>query len=88
MTRIPCVLASALLLGACTGTGNEYRPIVDGEYPNYETDLKACQELAEQRSYANADAATSVGVGARLFSLCRFPRPGFIPFLCPMKRRG
>lgn len=55
-------------LGGCAGTGAEYRPIVDpatmNQGMNYEADLSACQQLAEQRDYANGDTGTSALVGA------------------------
>ena len=53
-------LATAgILLGGCMATGAEHRPIVDGSDPaKYESDLAACQQLARQRGYVNAETGT------------------------------
>ncbi len=56
-------------LTACGNTGADYQPVLDGApSPNYSADLKACQQVAEQRSYTNdnvkSDAAVGAGLGA------------------------
>ena len=55
-----------LLISGCFATGAAHRPIVDGNNPNYETDLVACQELAQQRSYVNEDVKSDALIGATL----------------------
>ncbi len=52
-------------LGGCTATGAGHRPIVDGSDPaKYESDLAACQRLARQRGYVNAETGTITGASA------------------------
>ncbi|MFD2168274.1 hypothetical protein ACFSJY_18600 [Thalassotalea euphylliae] len=54
-----------LTLSACSNTGASHRPIVDGgDLANYENDLLACQEVAKQRGYINADTQTDMAIGA------------------------
>ena len=56
---------SITLLSACSNTGAEHRPIVDGgDLTHYETDLQACRKVAEQRDYINADTKTDMAIGA------------------------
>jgi hypothetical protein len=54
----------AFLTVSCSGTGDEYRPIIDNPGPNYGNDLFACQELAKQRKYLNGDSKTKALAGA------------------------
>ena len=60
-----------LTMTACTSmsTGADHRPIVDGgDLTNYESDLAACKQVAEQRDYVNdetkSDALIGAGIGA------------------------
>ena len=54
-----------LLLSACSNTGSDHRPIVDGgDLSNYDNDLHACKLVAEQREYINADTRTDMAIGA------------------------
>src|SRR6218665_137010 len=64
LTKISTLAAVTLLLGACAGTGADYRPIVDKPGRNYNNDLAQCQRLAEQRDYVNGDSMTDTAVGA------------------------
>lgn len=57
------------LVAACTTTGANYQPVIDGPVgPNYYNDLSQCQQLAasqpavDQRTAGNV--ATGAGVGA------------------------
>lgn len=63
-----CALSSLLLLSGCsTNTAGNYQPIVDGpRNAQYSADLAACQQLAQQRSYANDDVKTAAVVGGVL----------------------
>ena len=57
------IVISLLLLG-CTGTGATYVPIVDGPRDRiFTSDLAACQQLAEERTYMNADVRNDAIVG-------------------------
>ena len=58
-------LAFSLILLGCTGTGASYVPIVDGPRDRiFESDLSACQRLAQERVYMNADVRNDAVVGA------------------------
>ena len=62
--------AAALLAGcATTGTGSNFRPIVDNkgvDLNRYETDLLECQEYAKKTPNAGKSAAGGAAVGAAL----------------------
>ena len=70
MNRFHIVLPGFLALSACAGSGSEYRPIVDGPRgPAFSADLAACQDVAKQRSYANAEVRSDAAAGAALGGL-------------------
>ncbi|WP_019960093.1 glycine zipper family protein [Woodsholea maritima] len=55
----------ALSTAACANSGASYRPIVDGpQSATYESDLAACQGVAQQRSYLNGDVRNDALIGA------------------------
>jgi uncharacterized protein YcfJ len=66
----PTILAScgaALMLSACADSGANYRPILDGTpTPAFQSDLAACQSLAQnQRQFDHETAGAAVlGAGA------------------------
>ena len=59
-------LAVALLLSAaCTNTGAEYTPIVDGPTgPSFDADLAQCQQLSQQQPVVDGDTATTAATAA------------------------
>ena len=62
--RASALAALAVALGGCFATGAKHRPIVDGSDPwKYEADLAACQDVARQRSYVNADVQMHAAIG-------------------------
>ena len=64
------ILPGVFAVTACAGSGAEYRPIVDGPRgPAYSSDLTACQNVARQRSYANADVKSDAAAGAAVGGL-------------------
>ena len=65
--RASALMAVVVALGGCFATGAKHRPIVDGSDPQkYEADLLACQEVARQRSYVNADVQLHAAVGGAI----------------------
>ncbi len=65
----PIVLGfAAILLGGCSNTGADYRPIVDGgaDTAAYESDLAACAKVADQRGYLNGDVQNAALLGTGL----------------------
>ena len=67
--RITILLAGLASLGlsACSNTGADYRPIVDGvDTAAYESDLTACAEVADQRGYLNGDVQNGALLGTGL----------------------
>ena len=70
MRRFHFLILGTFALGACAGTGAEYRPIVDGPRgPAFSLDLSECQDVARQRSYANADVKSDAAAGAAVGGL-------------------
>lgn len=70
LVTFPMVIALAAAVSACGNTAARYQPIVDGPRDSrYLTDLKDCQEVATQRSYANGDVGTNALVGGGLGAL-------------------
>lgn len=64
LTRTLVLATVAVALGGCFATGAKHRPIVDGSDPRrYEADLAACQDVARQRSYVNADVQLNAAIG-------------------------
>ena len=56
-----------LALGACSNTGADYRPIVDGgDSAAYESDLTECAAVADQRGYLNGDVQNAALLGTGL----------------------
>ncbi|KLN61028.1 hypothetical protein WH96_09945 [Kiloniella spongiae] len=57
-----------ILLGGCSNTGADYRPIVDGgaDTAAYESDLTACAKVADQRDYLNGDVQNAALLGTGL----------------------
>jgi len=69
-TAIVTVVIVLLMEGCATNTAGNYRPIVDGSHnAYYETDVKACQQLAEQRSYTNDDVKVNATIGGAIGGL-------------------
>ena len=73
-TTILPLITITTLLGACTGTGASYTPILDGvPTAAYQSDLNDCQSLARnQRQFDQETAAAAVlgaGAGALLGSI-------------------
>lgn len=57
-------LAGLALVAACSDTGANYRPILDGApTPAYEADLTACQALARDQFEHEALGAAVLGAG-------------------------
>ncbi|MFD2204956.1 hypothetical protein [Kiloniella antarctica] len=60
-------IVSIFGLSACSNTGADYRPIVDGgDTEIYESDLTACAEVADQRGYLNGDVQNGALLGTGL----------------------
>ncbi|WP_218044147.1 hypothetical protein [Kiloniella majae] len=56
-----------ILLGGCSNTGADYRPIVDGgDSAAYESDLSECAVVADQRGYLNGDVQNAALLGTGL----------------------
>lgn len=65
-TPVPAMLAVALCLSACAGSGADYRPVVDMSghtQQAYDSDLAACQQTA-RGARNNTDVAEDAGIGA------------------------
>ena len=60
--RTPIIILSALMLTACAGAN--YRPLVDRPGPNYEADLRDCQEYAKGELQADQAAVIGAVLGA------------------------
>ncbi len=57
----------AVLIGGCSNTGADYRPIVDGgASAAYESDLSECAAVADQRGYLNGDVQNAALLGTGL----------------------
>ena len=63
-TQLTLAVAGLVLVAACSDTGANYRPILDGT-PTlaYEADLTACQALAGDQFEDEALGATVLGAG-------------------------
>ena len=58
-------LALITVLGACTNSGANYTPVIDGPVgPNYGSDLAQCQSLAASQASVDGGTAGSAVVGA------------------------
>ena len=56
-----------LVLSACSGTGSEYEPVVDGPRDEkYQVDLGECRGLSKQSEYLGGKAKTDATIGAAL----------------------
>ena len=63
-TQLTLSLAGLALAAACSDTGANYRPILDGSpTPTYEADLTACQALAQDQFENETLGATVLGAG-------------------------
>lgn len=62
---IPTVLAAATVLGACSGSGARYDPILDGT-PTvaYKQDLAQCQTLARSQKQFEQETLGAAAMGA------------------------
>lgn len=57
--------AAILLTAACTNTGADYTPIVDGPTgPNFNADLAQCQQLSQQQAIVDGDTAATAATAA------------------------
>jgi outer membrane lipoprotein SlyB len=68
-TKIWMISFLTLFIAACANTGANFRPIIDTknvDLNRYETDLKECQQYAEQKSGAAEKATIGAGAGAVL----------------------
>ncbi|MEM6657515.1 MAG: glycine zipper family protein [Pseudomonadota bacterium] len=53
------------VIGACTNTGANYQPIIDGPVgPNYQSDLANCQALARSQPTLDSNTAGAAAIGA------------------------
>ncbi len=67
MPRIALLAAIPILsiASACSNTGANYTPIVDGPVgPNYNADLAACQQLAASNPTLSGDDAATIATTA------------------------
>jgi hypothetical protein len=56
-----------LALSACSGTGSEYEPVVDGPRDEkYLADLAKCRALSKQSAYVGGKTQTDATIGAGL----------------------
>lgn len=63
--KFSMILPAALLAAACTNTGANYQPIVDGPIgPNYNVDLQQCQQLAASQPTVDGTTAGNAAIGA------------------------
>lgn len=68
-TKIVMIYFLAIFITACANTGTNFRPIIDTknvDINQYETDLKECQQYAEQKIGAAEKATIGAGAGAVL----------------------
>ena len=64
-TQLSLAVAGLVLVAACSDTGANYRPILDGTpTPAYEADLTACQALARDQFEHETLGTTVLGAGA------------------------
>lgn len=67
MRRFTLILALPAigLAAACSNTGANYQPVIDGPIgPNYQADLAACQNLAAQQGALDSNAGGKAAAGA------------------------
>ncbi len=63
--KFSLILPTILVAGACTNTGANYQPIVDGPVgPNYNVDLQQCQQLAASQASVDGSTAGNAALGA------------------------
>ncbi|WP_170331576.1 glycine zipper family protein [Ruegeria arenilitoris] len=63
--KLSLILPAILVAGACTNTGANYQPVVDGPVgPNYNFDLQQCQQLAASQSSVDGSTAGNAAIGA------------------------
>ncbi|WP_253276814.1 glycine zipper family protein [Ruegeria sp. 6PALISEP08] len=63
--KLSMILPAILVAGACTNTGANYQPIVDGPIgPNYNVDLQQCQQLAASQASVDGSTAGNAAIGA------------------------
>ncbi|MBO9446524.1 glycine zipper family protein [Ruegeria sp. R14_0] len=63
--KFSLILPAILAVGACTNTGANYQPIVDGPVgPNYNADLAQCQALARSQPVVDGNTAGAAAIGA------------------------
>ncbi|WP_420584509.1 glycine zipper family protein [Ruegeria sp.] len=63
--KFSLILPAILVVGACTNSGANYQPIVDGPVgPNYNADLAQCQALARQQGVVDGNTAGAAAIGA------------------------
>jgi len=63
-TQLTLSLAGLVLVAACSDTGANYRPVLDGApTPAFEADLTACQALAGDQFDNETFGATLLGAG-------------------------
>ncbi len=64
-TQLALSVAVLVSVAACSDSGANYRPILDGApTPEYEADLAACQALARDQFEHETLGATVLGAGA------------------------
>ncbi len=67
ITIIASTIALLSLTACASNSGASYDPIVDGaKSANYQSDLSACQKVAEQRDYINDDTKQNMVIGAAI----------------------
>jgi len=65
MKQYILLAALSLSITACAGSSARYVPIVDGpQNVQFQTDLAACQSVAQQKKFDNGDVRTEALVGA------------------------
>ncbi len=63
--KFSLVLPALLVAGACTNTGANYQPVIDGPVgPNYNFDLQQCQQLAASQATVDGTTAGNAAIGA------------------------
>ena len=63
--KLSMIFPAILVVGACTNTGANYQPIVDGPVsPNYNADLAQCQAVARQQATVDRNTAGAAAIGA------------------------
>ncbi len=63
--KFALILPALLVAGACTNTGANYQPVIDGPVgPNYNNDLLQCQQLAASQASVDGSTAGNAAIGA------------------------